>query len=80
MVVIQECFGIYNEVWSCFKENSQQIIAYFTQNYRYGLTSDLLGSFSKTTHSGCLLNSCNSSTHFHISATTGSSFLGNSLD
>jgi len=27
MVVIQECLGIYTQVWSCFKENTQQIIA-----------------------------------------------------
>jgi len=27
MVVIQECFGIYTQVWSCFKVNTQQIIA-----------------------------------------------------
>jgi len=26
MVVIQECFGIYTQVWSCFNENNQQII------------------------------------------------------
>jgi len=27
MVVIQECFGTYTQDWSCFKENTQQIIA-----------------------------------------------------
>jgi len=27
MVVIQEGFGIYTQVWWCFKGNTQQIIA-----------------------------------------------------
>jgi len=27
MDLILECFGIYTQIWSCFKENTSQIIA-----------------------------------------------------